>query len=123
MSPFPSLAPFVLKRPFLRRMLSPLADWYKNAAGYRKLGLVADDLIIEENETVIKALKRLPPQVQYDRVYRLRRATQCSVVHKLLPKTQWTKPEEDVPYLSPVIETLKAEEKEKEDLDSLTISK
>jgi hypothetical protein len=54
----------------------------------------ADDLIIEEDENVLKALKRLPPQVAYDRVYRLRRALQCSVTHKLLPKDQWTKPEE-----------------------------
>lgn len=54
----------------------------------------ADDLIIEENEDVIKALKRLPPQASYDRVYRIRRAFQCSTVHQLLPKDQWTKPEE-----------------------------
>jgi hypothetical protein len=43
---------------------------------------------------VLKALKRLPPQDSYDRVYRIRRAFQCSVTHKLLPKDQWTKPEE-----------------------------
>lgn len=54
----------------------------------------ADDLIVEENEDVILALKRLPPKESYDRVYRLRRAFQCSVTHKLLPKDQWTKPEE-----------------------------
>lgn len=35
----PSLAPFVLKRPFLKRWLTPFANWYANAAGYRKLGL------------------------------------------------------------------------------------
>jgi hypothetical protein len=54
----------------------------------------ADDLILEENEDVLLALKRLPPKEAYDRVYRLRRAIQCSVTHKLLPKDQWTKPEE-----------------------------
>jgi hypothetical protein len=35
----PSLAPFVSKRPFLSRLLTPFANWYVNAAGYRKLGL------------------------------------------------------------------------------------
>lgn len=60
----------------------------------------ADDLIIEENEDVIKALKRLPPQASYDRVYRIRRAFQCSTVHQLLPKDQWTKPEEVRLYTS-----------------------
>lgn len=34
-----SLAPFVLKRPWLTKMLTPAANWYANAAGYRQLGL------------------------------------------------------------------------------------
>ncbi|KAI1269990.1 cytochrome b-c1 complex subunit 7 [Xylariaceae sp. FL1019] len=118
-----SLAPFVAKRPWLLKMLQPVAGWYANAAGYRQLGLRADDLIVEENETVLAALKRLPPQQSYDRVYRLRRALQCSVSHKLLPKDQWTKPEEDVPYLSPIIAQLEAAEAEKEALDTMTIVK
>lgn len=54
----------------------------------------ADDLIVEENEDVLKAIKRLPPQEAYDRVYRLRRAMQCSATAKILPKSEWTKPEE-----------------------------
>ncbi|KAI0206924.1 cytochrome b-c1 complex subunit 7 [Astrocystis sublimbata] len=83
----------------------------------------ADDLIIEENETVLKALSRLPPKEAYDRVYRLRRAVQCSVTHKLLPKDQWTKPEEDIRYLSPILEQIALEEKEKAALDTLTIVK
>ncbi|KAI2638912.1 putative ubiquinol--cytochrome-c reductase [Hypomontagnella submonticulosa] len=120
---YPTLAPFVLKRPWLRSMLTPVAKWYANAAGYRQLGLRADDLIVEENEKVIKALKRLPPKEAYDRVYRLRRAFQCSTAHQLLPKEEWTKPEEDVPYLQPLIDQITAEEKEKHALDSLTIIK
>ena len=35
----PSLASFVLKRPYLSSWMKPLANWYANAAGYRKLGL------------------------------------------------------------------------------------
>lgn len=34
-----SLAPFVLRRPWLTNMLKPIASWYADAAGYRKLGL------------------------------------------------------------------------------------
>ncbi|KAI0426593.1 cytochrome b-c1 complex subunit 7 [Xylaria sp. FL1042] len=120
---YPSLAPFVAKRPWLRNLLMPLAGWYSNAAGYRQLGLRADDLIVEEDEDVLKALARLPPKEAYDRVYRLRRAIQCSVTHKLLPKDQWTKPEEDVPYLSPLLKQIRAAEAEKEALDTLTIVK
>ncbi|KAI1439283.1 14 kDa subunit of cytochrome bd ubiquinol oxidase [Xylaria sp. CBS 124048] len=118
-----SLAPYIMKRPWLRKLIQPLASWYTNAAGYRQLGLRADDLIIEEDERVLLALKRLPPQEVYDRVYRLRRAIQCSVTHKLLPRDQWTKPEEDIPYLSPIIAQIRAAEKEKQDLDSMTVIK
>ncbi|KAJ8105282.1 hypothetical protein ONZ43_g7487 [Nemania bipapillata] len=75
------------------------------------------------NELFFTALKRLPPQEAYDRVYRLRRAIQCSVTHKLLPKDQWTKPEEDIPYLTPILEQIRAAEAEKASLDSLTIIK
>lgn len=40
----------------------------------------ADDLIPEESDTVLLALKRLPPKEAYDRVFRLRRAFQvCQV--------------------------------------------
>lgn len=34
-----SLAPYIVKRPFLMSFFRPLANWYANAAGYRKLGL------------------------------------------------------------------------------------
>lgn len=40
----------------------------------------ADDLINEEDEVVQKALKRLPPKVSYDRVYRMRRAMQVGIL-------------------------------------------
>lgn len=39
----------------------------------------ADDLIPEESDTVLLALKRLPPKEAYDRVFRLRRAFQVSL--------------------------------------------
>ncbi|KAF2184388.1 hypothetical protein K469DRAFT_580125 [Zopfia rhizophila CBS 207.26] len=119
----PSLAPYIAKRPWLKKWFEPLAKWYCNAAGYRQLGLRADDLIPEENDTVQLALKRLPPKEAYDRVFRLRRAFQCSVSHQLLPKGEWTKPEDDVPYLTVVIKDIEAEMKEREDLEAMIVSK
>ncbi|KAK3080143.1 hypothetical protein LTS18_003001 [Coniosporium uncinatum] len=119
----PSLAKFIIKRPWLRNWMQPLANWYSNNAGYRQLGLRADDLIPEENEVVLLALKRLPPKEAYDRVFRMRRAFQCSLAHQLLPKAEQTKPEEDLPYLSPLIEEIEAEIKEREDLESMVIKK
>jgi len=118
-----SLATYVHKTPWLKKMVVPFANWYANASGYRKLGLRSDDLIPEESETVLLALKRLTPKESYDRVYRLRRAFQCSLAHQLLPKEQQTKPEEDVQYLSPIIREIEAEAKERADLDSLVVTK
>jgi len=103
--------------------MKPLANWYCNAAGYRQLGLRADDLLPEENDTVQNALKRLRPQEAYDRVFRLRRAFQLSMSHQLLPKEEWTKPEEDVPYLSGIITDIEAEMAEREDLETMIVQK
>lgn len=103
--------------------MDPIASWYADAAGYRKLGLRADDLIPEENNTVQLALKRLPPNEAYDRVFRLRRAFQCSLSHQLLPKDQQTKPEDDYEYLSPIIREIEAEAKERGDLDAMVVRK
>ncbi|PSS27212.1 hypothetical protein M430DRAFT_130495 [Amorphotheca resinae ATCC 22711] len=128
----PSFTSFIVKRPWLKNFMTPLSNWYCNAAGYRKLGLRADDLISEEDETVLLALKRLPEKEAYDRVFRLRRAFQvgptyanisASLAHQLLPKEQHTKPEEDYPYLSPIIREIEAEAKERSDLESLSIKR
>ncbi|OJK02518.1 ubiquinol--cytochrome-c reductase subunit 7 [Aspergillus brunneoviolaceus CBS 621.78] len=117
----PSITNFIVKRPWLKRWMTPLAQWYTDAAGYRRLGLKADDLIPEESDVVQTALKRLPPKEAYDRIFRIRRAFQCSVSHTLLPPAEQTKPEEDVEYLSPIIREIEKEKKEREDLDTLVV--
>lgn len=35
----PSLAPYIMKRPWLQKWMKPLSQWYFDNAGYRKLGL------------------------------------------------------------------------------------
>ncbi|KAF7506180.1 hypothetical protein GJ744_012160 [Endocarpon pusillum] len=119
----PSLAPFIRSRPWLKRWMVPFANWYASAQGYRKLGLRADDLIPEENDTVQLALKRLPPKEAYDRVFRLRRAFQASLSHQLLPPEEHTKPEEDIAYLSPIITEIEAENQERDDLEEMFVPK
>ncbi|KAK4610229.1 Cytochrome b-c1 complex subunit 7 [Fulvia fulva] len=119
----PSLAPYIMKRPWLQRWMKPLSQWYFDNAGYRKLGLRADDLIPEENPQVQLALKRLSPKEAYDRVFRMRRAFQCSLAHQLLPKHEWTTQETDTPYLSPLIVEIETEIKEREDLETMQITK
>ncbi|CAM1500824.1 Fc.00g099860.m01.CDS01 [Cosmosporella sp. VM-42] len=116
-----SLAPFILRRPWLARLFKPAASWYVNAAGYRQMGLRYDDLLEEENPTAQKALKRLSAKESYERIYRLRRAIQLSYQHKLLPKEQWTTTANDVTYLQPIMEEVAAEKAEKDALDSMAV--
>ncbi|KAA8649160.1 ubiquinol--cytochrome-c reductase subunit 7 [Aspergillus tanneri] len=119
----PSLTSYIVKRPWLKRWMTPIANWYADAAGYRRLGLKFDDLIPEESVAVQTAIKRLPPKEAYDRVFRIRRAFQCSVSHTLLPAAEQTKPEDDVEYLSPIIREVEKEQKERADLDNLIIKR
>ncbi|MCJ1225083.1 Cytochrome b-c1 complex subunit 7 [Toensbergia leucococca] len=119
----PSWTNFIMKRPYLDRWFRPLSRWYCEVAGWRQLGLKSDDLIPEENDTVLLALKRLPPKEAYDRVFRLRRAFQCSLAHQLLPKDQQTTEEEDYLYLTPIIKQIEAENKEKGDLEAMIVKK
>ncbi|KAF8469071.1 cytochrome b-c1 complex subunit 7 [Kalaharituber pfeilii] len=120
-----SLAPVrsLLRKVWSTPTGSAIREKYKDLAGYRKIGLVGDDLISEESDVVQQALKRLPPKVAYDRVYRMRRAMQCSLTQSQLPQHEQTKPEDDVPYLQPYIEEILREQRERQDLDALVRSK
>lgn len=35
----PSFTKQVMARPWLRKFMTPIAEWYKDKAGYRQLGL------------------------------------------------------------------------------------
>lgn len=94
-----SLAKYVQSSPALMRVLKPVANAYANATGHRQMGLRYDDLIIEESDRVQKALSRLPEKEAYDRAFRLRQASQLSVLHRELPKEQWL-PAKEVSFMN-----------------------
>lgn len=119
---FPTLYHTVKNNRFLYKFIKPFADYYANLAGYRQLGVYLelksfyfnffyykkiqciswlitiglryDDIIIEENSIVEKALKRLPQEEHDLRNFRIRQAFQLSLTHTTFPKEKWTKPEE-----------------------------
>ncbi|XP_060801520.1 cytochrome b-c1 complex subunit 7-like [Amyelois transitella] len=95
-----------------------MKKWAYNLAGFNKYGLVRDDLLYE-NEDVVEALRRLPDHVLDERNYRLIRAVQLSSQKTVLPKAEWTKLEEDVLYLSPIVAQVKKEREEREKWESL----
>ncbi|KAI9798309.1 MAG: Cytochrome b-c1 complex subunit 7 [Piccolia ochrophora] len=103
--------------------IDPVRRLPKGSTNARRSLFRYDDLLPEESDAMQKALKRLPPKEAYDRVFRLRRAFQASLAHQLLPKEQQTTPEEDKPYLLPILEEIEAAEKERDDLESMVIKK
>lgn len=68
-----------------------------------------------ENEDVQEALRRLPQHVVDERNFRMIRAIQLSMTKTILPKEEWTKYEEDKLYLTPIVEQVKKERKEREE--------
>lgn len=84
-----ALTKFFVNRPWTHKWLIPLSKWYATRMGYRQLGLKYEDLLPEENEITQLALKRLAPKEAYDRVFRLRRAFQVSLVLALNERCRW----------------------------------
>jgi len=82
-----------------------------------------DDLLVEENPEVQRALTRLTPREQYDRAFRFKLASQTSVQHKNLPKEQWTPAAEDHRYLKPHVEEVIKENQERQVWDTIAVER
>ncbi|XP_048364253.1 cytochrome b-c1 complex subunit 7 [Sphaerodactylus townsendi] len=96
------------------RLLERFRKWYYNAAGFNKLGLMRDDTLYED-EDVKEALKRLPEDMYYERLFRIKRAIDLTMRQQILPKEQWVKYEEDKYYLEPYLKEVIRERREKEE--------
>ncbi|KZP24731.1 14 kDa subunit of cytochrome bd ubiquinol oxidase [Athelia psychrophila] len=105
------------------RYIKPVATWYANLAGYRRMGLKYDDIVADESPEIQRALERLTPREHYDRQYRMKLASHASVTHKDLPKEQWVDPKEDVRYLTPHIEEVVKENEERAAWDSIKVQR
>ncbi|KAF9135458.1 Cytochrome b-c1 complex subunit 7 [Mortierella sp. GBA39] len=104
---------------FLSGVLQPVANAFVNASGYRKLGLRYDDVLREETDIIREAVNRLPDNEGYERVYRMKVAFQYSLSHTIATKENAIKPEEDIRYLTPVIDEVAAEFAEKADFNNI----
>lgn len=96
-----------------------ITEMYRNAMGYRQMGLLYDDLIPEEGEMVQEALRRLTPAEYYERIFRFRRAINLSIKKEELPKEDWTTAESDVAYLRPILEQVELEIATRQNFDNL----
>ena len=58
-------------------------------------------MIDDGHDAVQEAIRRLPEQIQLDRMFRLKRAVQSHTNRDILPESEWT-PVEKVIYCQPV---------------------
>lgn len=70
-----------------------------------------------------QAIARLTPREQQDRIWRIRRAVHQDMLHRPLPKEEWTKPEEDARYLTPLIRQVQKELDERKAYDHAAVQK
>jgi len=94
-------------------------SWYVEKTGYRQLGLLYDDLKAEDFPEVALAVTRLSEKEANARIFRIQRAADLTSKQQILPKEYWTTDEEDVRYLTPYIEQVVLENKEKKLLDEV----
>ncbi|PVU95983.1 hypothetical protein BB561_001474 [Smittium simulii] len=106
-----------------RAVLRPFSEPWARASGYRKYGLIYDDLIIEESPVAQEALRRLPREVMDQRIFRLKQAFQLSLSFEYLPSNLQPTPEQDKAYFLPLIKQVQAETNEREAFDSLQFVK
>lgn len=116
-------ADFILSRPTLSKIVTPIAKTFCAYAGYRELGLKFNDLISEETPVMQKAISRLPANEVYARNYRFITAHQNALSHHLLPPNKAVQPEDDTHYLVPYILEAEREAFEKHELDNIEIPK
>ncbi|XP_002732317.1 cytochrome b-c1 complex subunit 7-like [Saccoglossus kowalevskii] len=112
------MAAVATKSGVFSRLWMGMRKWYFSAAGYNQLGLMSDDLVRESLPEVKEAVRRLPPDVYDDRQFRIKRALDLSLKHRVLPQDQWTKFEDDKPYLNELVQQVLEEWKEKREWDS-----
>ncbi|XP_077549061.1 cytochrome b-c1 complex subunit 7-like [Haemaphysalis longicornis] len=99
------------------KTVTAVNSWSKfmfKTSKYYQYGLLKCDLYRDEPVT-LEAVRRLPKKIQDERNYRILRAVQCNIAHSILPESQWTKYEDDVPYLDPYIAEVEKEEAEKKE--------
>merc|ERR1711976_170347 len=80
----------------------------------RQLGLLRDDYLPDCPE-VNEAVRRMPLELQDQRMFRIMRALDLSGSKTVLSKEQWTTYEQDVRYIKPYLQQVLKEKKEQEE--------
>ncbi|XP_076437719.1 cytochrome b-c1 complex subunit 7-like [Babylonia areolata] len=93
-----------------------LQRWAYYKSYFPQLGLMRDDCLYETSD-VKEAIRRLPGEIYDARQFRISRAMYLSNRKEILPKDEWTKMEEDVRYLTPIVKEVEKERQERQEWD------
>ncbi|KAL6064807.1 Cytochrome b-c1 complex subunit 7, mitochondrial [Balamuthia mandrillaris] len=96
-------------------LASLLKSYTPGVDGYQQYGLLPDDLINAETDELQETLRRLPKDVLDKRQARIKRALDLNMKQYELPEEEWTRPEEEVPYLEPYLTEVHQEFQERRD--------
>jgi len=91
-----------------------MSKWAYSLSYFNQLGMMNDDTL-KETPAVKEALRRLPKHLLDERQFRMTRALYLSMRKEILPKDEWTKYENDVPYLQPYLKEVEKEMFEEEE--------
>ncbi|KAM3171462.1 hypothetical protein ACTXT7_016574, partial [Hymenolepis weldensis] len=94
-----------------------MTDFTFKTGYYNQIGLLWHD-IMPQSAIVKEAFRRLPREEREAQDFRLARAFLLSANKTVLPKQEWTKMEDDVPYLDPYIKVVEKEVQDKADWDN-----
>ena len=83
------------------------------------IGLHRDDCLDFDDPDVVEAIRRLPKHVYDCRNWRIKVALHHSMMKTILPKEEWITYEEDCKYLTPYLEEVIEERKEREEWGKL----
>ncbi|VDD77861.1 unnamed protein product [Mesocestoides corti] len=93
-----------------------LKDFSFKTSYYNQIGLLWHD-VMPHSSVVKEAFRRLPREEREAIDFRIARAFLLSANKTILPQEEWTKLEDDVPYLDPYIKLVEQERRDKSDWD------
>ncbi|VDL97066.1 unnamed protein product [Schistocephalus solidus] len=97
-------------------MEKALKDFQFNTGYYNQIGLLWHDLM-PHTPVVKEAFRRLPREENEARDFRMARAFLLSANKTILPQSEWTKIEDDIPYLTPYMKLIEKENADRSDWD------
>lgn len=102
------------------RLNESVRKWVFKTQKFNRYGLYHDDCLDEVyNHVQQEAVRRLPPDLYDQRVYRCIRAFQLEITKSYLPEDQWTKFEDPMQhYLQPYVKIVEEEIKEKNEWEA-----